>query len=78
MLRSSSPAKGKVFANTGTYIDSNQIKAQTLAGNIDARSCRKVAHALFVNDAGDITSFDDVLHVIEDEGEISTLIQQLN
>jgi PBP4 family serine-type D-alanyl-D-alanine carboxypeptidase len=73
-----SPARGKVFAKTGTYLNNNQIKAQTLAGYIDARSGRKLAYALFVNDAGDINSFDDVLNVIEDEGAISTLIQQLN
>jgi D-alanyl-D-alanine carboxypeptidase/D-alanyl-D-alanine-endopeptidase (penicillin-binding protein 4) len=73
-----SPAKGKVFAKTGTYIDSNQIKAQTLAGYIDARSGRKLAYALFVNDAGDFRGLNDVIAVIEDEGEISTLIQQLN
>jgi D-alanyl-D-alanine carboxypeptidase/D-alanyl-D-alanine-endopeptidase (penicillin-binding protein 4) len=73
-----SPAKGKVLAKTGTYIDSNQIKAQTLAGYIDARSGRKLAYALFVNDAGDFRGLNDVIAVIEDEGEISTLIQQLN
>jgi D-alanyl-D-alanine carboxypeptidase len=63
-----SPARGKVFAKTGTFLDDDKIKAQTLAGYIDARSRRKLAYALFVNDAGDITSFDDVLHVIADEG----------
>jgi len=63
---------------TGTYLDKNQIKAQLLAGYIDARSGGKLAYALFVNDAGDIGSLDDVLDVIEDEGEISTLIEQLN
>jgi D-alanyl-D-alanine carboxypeptidase len=64
-----SPAKGKVFAKSGTYLDNNQIKAQTLAGYIDAPSGRKLAYALFVN-AGDDTSFDDVLDVIDDAEEI--------
>jgi len=32
-----SPAKGKVFAKSRTYLDNNQIKAQTLAGYIDAQ-----------------------------------------
>jgi len=36
-LASNSPAKGKVFAKSGTYLDNNQIKAQTLAGYIDAQ-----------------------------------------
>ena len=73
-----SPARGKVFAKTGTFLDQGKIKAQVLAGYIDARSGRQLAYALFVNDAGDITALSDVIGVIEDEGQISTIIQQLN
>jgi PBP4 family serine-type D-alanyl-D-alanine carboxypeptidase len=73
-----SPAKGKVFAKTGTYLDKGKIGAQVLAGYINARSGRHLAYALYVNDAGEISGISDVIDVIQDEGEISTLIQQLN
>jgi len=73
-----SPARGKVFAKTGTFLDDGKIKAQSLAGYIDARSGRRLAYALFVNDAGEITDIPDVIEVIQDEGAISTIIQQLN
>ncbi|GGA79970.1 D-alanyl-D-alanine carboxypeptidase/D-alanyl-D-alanine-endopeptidase [Edaphobacter acidisoli] len=73
-----SPARGKVFAKTGTFLDGDKIKAQALAGYIDTRSGRRLAYALFVNDAGEITGIPDVIDVIQDEGKISTIIQQLN
>ncbi len=73
-----SPARGKVFAKTGTYLEDGQIKAQVLAGYIDARSGRRLAYALYVNDGGPIGDISDVIAVIQDEGQISTLIQQLN
>ena len=78
---SNSPARGKVFAKTGTYLAAgNKIGAQVLAGYIDARSGRKLAYALYVNNAGDVRPPDlsPVLSVIEDEAEISTIIQQSN
>jgi D-alanyl-D-alanine carboxypeptidase len=73
-----SPARGKVFAKTGTFLDDGKIKGQVMAGYIDALSGRRLAYALFVNDAGPITNISDVIKVIEDEGEISTIIRQLN
>jgi PBP4 family serine-type D-alanyl-D-alanine carboxypeptidase len=73
-----SPARGKVFAKTGTYIEDGKIGAQVLAGYIDARSGRRLAYALYVNDAGAITGIPDVLTVIEDEAAISSIIQQSN
>jgi D-alanyl-D-alanine carboxypeptidase/D-alanyl-D-alanine-endopeptidase (penicillin-binding protein 4) len=77
------PARGKVFAKTGTYVGATgTIRAQVLAGYIEARSGRKLAYALFVNDAGEASTPDGeltpVLHVIEDEAEISTIVQQTN
>src|SRR5262249_16626232 len=44
------PGKGHVFAKTGTTIDDGAIKAQNFAGYIDARSGRRLAFALFLND----------------------------
>ena len=73
-----SPARGSVFAKTGTFLDDGRIKAQVLAGYIHARTGRRLAYALYVNDAGEITDIADVLSVIRDEGEISTIIQQTN
>lgn len=73
-----SPAQGKVFAKTGTFLEAGKIKAQVLAGYIDALSGQRLAYALFVNDAGEIADISDVIGVIQDEGEISTIIQQLN
>ncbi|HET6219500.1 MAG TPA: D-alanyl-D-alanine carboxypeptidase/D-alanyl-D-alanine-endopeptidase [Acidobacteriaceae bacterium] len=74
-----SPARGKVFAKTGTFLDDKgNIGAQVLAGFIDARSGRHLAYALYVNHAGEITNIGDVIDVVQDEGAISTIIQQLN
>jgi D-alanyl-D-alanine carboxypeptidase/D-alanyl-D-alanine-endopeptidase (penicillin-binding protein 4) len=73
-----SPARGKVFAKTGTFLADGQIKAQVLAGYIDARSGRHLAFALYVNKAGELADIADVIGVIQDEGAISTIVQQLN
>jgi PBP4 family serine-type D-alanyl-D-alanine carboxypeptidase len=73
-----SPAKGKVHAKTGTYLADGSIKAQVLAGYVDAHSGRRLAYALFVNNAGQFTSISDVINVIQDQAQISTLIYELN
>ncbi len=77
-IGTTSPARGKVFAKTGTFLDKSTIKAQVLAGYIGAQSGRRLTYALFVNDAGQIAGISDVLDVIEDEAQISTIIQQSN
>lgn len=73
-----SPAKGRVHAKTGTYLAHGVIKAQGLAGYIDARSGKRLAFALFVNNAGHFSDISDVLGVLHDEMQISTIIYQLN
>jgi len=73
-----SPAKGKVHAKTGTFLGKGMIKAQVLAGYIDARSGRRLAYALYVNNAGEFAGISDVIEVIQDEEQISTIIYQLN
>jgi D-alanyl-D-alanine carboxypeptidase/D-alanyl-D-alanine-endopeptidase (penicillin-binding protein 4) len=51
-----SPARGKVFAKTGTYTDANllngrqHLRAKTLAGYLTTASGKTLAFALFVND----------------------------
>ena len=68
------PARGHVFAKTGTTIDSSGLKAQVLAGYIDAKSGRRLAFAVYVNNYGPITSIDDVTTVFEDEAAITNAL----
>jgi PBP4 family serine-type D-alanyl-D-alanine carboxypeptidase len=70
------PAKGHVFAKTGTTIDRTGLKAQVLAGYIDARSGRRLAFALYVNNAGPIKSIADVAGVFDDEAQIVNAIYE--
>jgi D-alanyl-D-alanine carboxypeptidase/D-alanyl-D-alanine-endopeptidase (penicillin-binding protein 4) len=70
------PAKGHVFAKTGTTIDKTGLKAQVLAGYIDAKSGRRYAFALYVNDAGPITTISDVAAVMDDEARILNAIYE--
>jgi D-alanyl-D-alanine carboxypeptidase/D-alanyl-D-alanine-endopeptidase (penicillin-binding protein 4) len=70
------PARGHVFAKTGTTIADGALKAQNLAGYIDARSGRRLAFAVFLNDAGPIQSITDVAEVFEDEAVITNAIYE--
>lgn len=77
------PARGHVFAKTGTTIspDANnqlEIKAKTLAGYVDTRSGRRVVFALIMNNGGPVTNLvDDLEAVLEDQAEISNEIYEL-
>jgi D-alanyl-D-alanine carboxypeptidase/D-alanyl-D-alanine-endopeptidase (penicillin-binding protein 4) len=70
-----SPARGFVSAKTGTTISDGVLKAQNLAGYIEARSGRRLAFALFVNEAGRIERIEDVSEVLEDEAAITSAIR---
>lgn len=70
------PAKGHVFAKTGTTIDQTGLKAQNLAGYIEARNGRRLAFALFLNDAGPIEQISDVSEVFEDEAVVTNAIYE--
>jgi PBP4 family serine-type D-alanyl-D-alanine carboxypeptidase len=70
------PARGHVFAKTGTTIADGALKAQNLAGYIDARSGRRLAFAVYVNDAGPIRSIGDVADVFEDEAAMANVIYE--
>jgi D-alanyl-D-alanine carboxypeptidase/D-alanyl-D-alanine-endopeptidase (penicillin-binding protein 4) len=70
------PGRGHVFAKTGTTISDGAIKAQNFAGYIDARSGRRLAFALFLNDGGPIQSIADLTDVIEDEARIVSAIYE--
>jgi D-alanyl-D-alanine carboxypeptidase/D-alanyl-D-alanine-endopeptidase (penicillin-binding protein 4) len=77
------PGRRHVFAKPGTTIAPDeqgalQLKAQNLAGYIDARSGRRLAYALMVNDAGPVHDIEgDVAAVFQDEARISSLFYQL-
>ncbi len=71
------PARGKVFAKPGTTLDASGLKAQCLAGYINATSGRQLAFAVFVNHVGPIKSIEDVAQVFEDEGKITNIIYEL-
>ena len=49
-----------------------------LAGYIDAKSGRKLAFALFVNNAGPIKQLEDVAQVFADEAAITNAIYGSN
>jgi D-alanyl-D-alanine carboxypeptidase/D-alanyl-D-alanine-endopeptidase (penicillin-binding protein 4) len=70
------PARGHDLAKTGTTIEDGQLKAQNLAGYVQARSGRQLAFAVYVNDAGPIASIDDVSGVFDDEAAITTVIYE--
>jgi D-alanyl-D-alanine carboxypeptidase/D-alanyl-D-alanine-endopeptidase (penicillin-binding protein 4) len=70
------PAKGHVFAKTGTTIDHGELKAQVLAGYIDAKSGRRLAFAIYVNNYGPIKTINDVTSVFSDEAAIANVIYE--
>ena len=72
-------AKGKVHAKTGTYLVGGDngvisLRAQAFAGYIDAKSGRRLAYALFVNDVSPVSGLDEVMQVFQDQGTISAII----
>jgi PBP4 family serine-type D-alanyl-D-alanine carboxypeptidase len=70
------PARGHVYAKTGTTIADGMLKAQNLAGYVEARSGRRLAFAVFLNDAGPIASISDVTEVFDDEAAITNAIYE--
>ncbi|SPB15352.1 D-alanyl-D-alanine carboxypeptidase/D-alanyl-D-alanine-endopeptidase [Caballeronia novacaledonica] len=78
-------AKGKVYAKTGTYATGTELpdgqvqttlKGQALAGYIDAKSGRRLAFALMVNNVP-IANVPDILNVFNDQGTIAANIWKL-
>jgi D-alanyl-D-alanine carboxypeptidase/D-alanyl-D-alanine-endopeptidase (penicillin-binding protein 4) len=68
------PAIGKVYAKTGTTVEPGVLKAQVFAGYVDARSGRRLAYVVYVNNVKPIESIADVIGVFADEGVISALL----
>ncbi len=75
------PAKGQVHAKTGTYIgqrgDEVLIRAQAFAGYVNARSGRRLAYELVVNDVP-FKAISDVIQIFQDEGTISAILWRDN
>jgi D-alanyl-D-alanine carboxypeptidase len=71
-------AKGKVFAKTGTFIEGTEtgalLRAKAMAGYITAKSGRRLAFALTVNDVGPIASLDPVIQTLQDEARIAAIL----
>lgn len=70
------PARGHVFAKTGTTVDQTGLKAQVLAGYIVTKNGRHLAFALFVNNVGPLKAFTDITHVFEDEARITNVLYE--
>jgi D-alanyl-D-alanine carboxypeptidase/D-alanyl-D-alanine-endopeptidase (penicillin-binding protein 4) len=66
--------RGHIFAKPGTTVDGTGLHAQVLAGYIDAKSGRKYAFAAFVNNFGAISSFADVIKVMDVEAAIANVV----
>lgn len=67
--------KEHISAKGGATVDTERgMVAMTLAGYIDACSGRVLAFAVFVNDAGSLTTLDDTLQVFDDEAQVSGMI----
>ena len=76
-------AKGQVHAKTGTYVTENPaapgtpiLKGQALAGYIDAKSGRRIAFFVTVNNVP-ITGIPDVLKVFQDQGTIAAMLWKM-
>lgn len=65
---------GKVRAKTGTTVDSTGLKAQVFAGYLDAKSGKRVAYVVYVNNVTSVKQISDVIGVFNDEGAISALL----
>ncbi len=70
-------AKGMVRSKTGTYLTVTDagllVKGQAFAGYIDARSGRRLAYSLVVNNVA-IEELDGLLRIFQDEGKISAIL----
>jgi D-alanyl-D-alanine carboxypeptidase len=71
------PAKGQVHSKTGTFIKDSFIKGQAFAGYINAKSGRKLAYQVVVNNVP-YKTIGDVIQVFQDEGTISAILWRDN
>ena len=71
------PAKGHIHTKPGTFVEGSLIKGQAFAGYINAKSGRKLAYELVVNNVP-FNSINDVLRIFQDEGIISAILWRDN
>jgi D-alanyl-D-alanine carboxypeptidase/D-alanyl-D-alanine-endopeptidase (penicillin-binding protein 4) len=74
------PAKGKVFAKTGTVLATDTLNnrftlAWALAGYLEVRPGRYYAYDFVVNGSV-VQDFSSVVGVLDDLGKISTILQE--
>jgi D-alanyl-D-alanine carboxypeptidase/D-alanyl-D-alanine-endopeptidase (penicillin-binding protein 4) len=71
-------ARGQVRAKTGTFVQGTAqgpvLRTQALAGYIVAKSGRRLAFTLAVNDVGVVAGLADVMAVFQDEGTIAAML----
>jgi D-alanyl-D-alanine carboxypeptidase/D-alanyl-D-alanine-endopeptidase (penicillin-binding protein 4) len=76
------PAKGNVFAKTGTYVGAGgptgvQLKAQAFGGYITTKCGKKLAYQLVVNGVTIVNpdeAIGQIVNVFQDEGRISAIL----
>lgn len=66
------------YANATWSLDEGIFKAQVLAGYIDAKSGKRLAYAIVINDIGPFKGFEDALAAFDAEGQIATVIYEDN
>ncbi|MDR3097886.1 MAG: D-alanyl-D-alanine carboxypeptidase [Paraburkholderia sp.] len=66
--------KEHIAVKSGATISDGQMITMNMAGYIDAKSGRRLAYALFVNNAGPITALTDTLDVFDDEAQILGIV----
>ncbi len=66
-------AKGRVHSKPGSFIEGSLIRGQAFAGYIRAKSGRKLAYELVVNNVP-FNNINDVIRVFQDEGIISAML----
>ncbi|MFM0171727.1 D-alanyl-D-alanine carboxypeptidase/D-alanyl-D-alanine-endopeptidase [Paraburkholderia sediminicola] len=66
--------KEHIVVKSGATVSGGQMVAMNMAGYIDARSGRRLAYALFVNNAGPVAALTDTLDVFDDEAAILGIV----
>jgi D-alanyl-D-alanine carboxypeptidase/D-alanyl-D-alanine-endopeptidase (penicillin-binding protein 4) len=66
--------KEHIAVKSGATVTGGQMIAMNMAGYIDAKSGRRLAYALFVNNAGPVGALTDTLDVFDDEAEILGIV----
>ncbi|MFM0549587.1 D-alanyl-D-alanine carboxypeptidase [Paraburkholderia sediminicola] len=66
--------KEHIAVKSGATVSGGQMVAMNMAGYIDARSGRRLAYALFVNNAGPVAALTDTLDVFDDEAAILGIV----